>query len=262
MISDIVDDRMLGALHVRALSRAGLAHDPVVSHGVVQAGTLEALMAGRFDGDLTIGELLAHGSLGIGTTNGLGGELVVLDRSAFVVAGDGSVRQVEDRERTPFAVVCDFVPSERWSIDGPTDLAGLRAALESHESSRAAVSAVRIDGHFASVTVRSVHQQRRPYPPLVEVTAHQTEWEIRRTDGTIVGFRFPDATAGVEVPGYHLHYISGDRRSGGHVLDVQLARGEIAVEGVDDLYVELPPGVELGDPDSADRSAIRAVEGG
>src|SRR5689334_7945024 len=64
---DIVDDRLLGALHLRSMRRSGLRHDPTVEHVAFQAGTLDALMAGGYDGDATIGDLLAHGDLGIGT---------------------------------------------------------------------------------------------------------------------------------------------------------------------------------------------------
>jgi len=67
MTSDIIDDRLIGALHVRALTHAGLDHDVVTEHTVVQAGTLEALMAGGYDGDTTLAEILRLGSLGIGT---------------------------------------------------------------------------------------------------------------------------------------------------------------------------------------------------
>lgn len=142
------------------------------------------------------------------------------------------------------------------------DLGGLKSLLEQHRPGGAAVSAVRVDGWFDSISLRSVHAPPRPYPPLAEVTAHQNEWSLGAVEGTVVGFRFPDASAGVEVPGYHLHFVSRDRTSGGHVLALQLSRGALGIQGLDDLHVELPPGVGLADPAAADRAAIRAVEGG
>src|SRR5918995_2356061 len=102
MARDIVDARIIGALHVRALTRAGLAHDRAAEHAVFQSGTLDALMAGRYDGDVTIGEILAHGDLGIGTVQHLDGELVVLDGEAWLVDGDGRVHRVPHDTRTPF----------------------------------------------------------------------------------------------------------------------------------------------------------------
>ena len=44
-----------------------------------QQGTLGALMAGLYDGTLTIRELLEHGNTGIGTMDALDGELIIID---------------------------------------------------------------------------------------------------------------------------------------------------------------------------------------
>lgn len=259
MSRDILDDRLLGALHVRAMTRAGLHHDPAVEHVAFQAGTLDALMAGHYDGDASIGDLLDHGDLGIGTTQGLGGELVVVDGEAFVVDGDGAVHSATRGTRTPFAVVCRFAP---LATTRATDLdqGALRARIQ-EVAPGAGVLAVRVDGQFRDLQLRSVHAPGRPYPPLAEVTAHQSEWTVPTATGSLVGFRFPDAAAGLEVPGFHLHFLSSDRRVGGHVLDASLVDGTISVDGADELHVELPAHVGLGTPGAADRAAIRSVEG-
>jgi hypothetical protein len=106
---DIVDDRLIGALHVRALTRAGLQHDTVDEHVAVQAGTLAALLEGGYDGDATLDEVLRLGDLGLGTVQHLDGELVVLDGQAWAVRADGRVDALDGSVRTPFAVVCQFV---------------------------------------------------------------------------------------------------------------------------------------------------------
>jgi acetolactate decarboxylase len=80
--------------------------------------------------------------------------------------------------------------------------------------------------------------------------------------GTIVGFCFPDALAGIEVPGFHLHFINAERSRGGHVMEYVLREGTVSLTEVDDLHVELPAGVDLGIPGEGDRATIRAVEGG
>ena len=41
----------------------------------------------------------------------------------------------------------------------------------------------------------------------------------------MLGFRFPAYAEGIEVAGYHLHFISDDRARGGHVLDSRAAAG-------------------------------------
>lgn len=261
MARDIVDDRLIGALHVRALTHHGFAHDPAAERVAFQVGTLDALIDGRYDGDATIGELLAHGDLGLGTVQHLGGELIVLDGAAYVVDADGAVHPVAPETRTPFAVVCRFAPNEPTPLRGPLPLAEVQRVLDAL-APHTSVVAVRVDGTFTHLRLRSVRAQVPPYPPLAAVTAHQTEWDLGRSTGTLLGFRFPETVAGLEAPGYHLHYLADDRAHGGHVLDGTLVVGEAAVDGGDELHVELPPGVGLGTPGTTDRARIRAVEGG
>ena len=104
MAREVVDDRLIGALHVRALTRAGLHHDARTAHTVVQTGTVAALLDGRYGGNVTLGELLEHGDLGVGTLEHLDGELI--------------------------AVLSRFVPGPPHTLAGPLSLGGLTAALD------------------------------------------------------------------------------------------------------------------------------------
>jgi acetolactate decarboxylase len=261
MARHVIDDRLIGALHVRALTRAGLLHERARAHEIVQTGTVAALMDGHYDGDLRIGEVLARADTGVGTVQHLDGELVVLDGRAFVARADGRVDEVPPETKTPFVVACRFVTAATRHLDRAHPLDALCAALDDLAPVGEPVVAVRVDGHFRDVRLRSVHAQRAPYPPLAEVVAHQTEWTVPEATGTIVGFRFPDGSSGIEVPGYHLHFLSDDRRRGGHVLGLVLEEGDLAVDGEHELHVEVPAGIRLGEP-GALAEEIHAVEGG
>jgi acetolactate decarboxylase len=262
MARDIVDDRFIGALHLRALTHAGLEHDPAAEHTAVQAGTLDALMSGGYEGDTTLGELLRLGDLGLGTIQQLDGELIVFDGRAWSAGADGSIRELPLDTLTPFAVVTHFEATVTTTLEGPLALDALHARINELAPPLAPVIAVRIDGEFAALSLRSVEKQSPPYKPLREVVAHQTEWSVPQATGTLLGFRFPDATAGVEVPGYHLHFLSTDRTIGGHVMDITLVSGTVAIDPCEELHVELPEGVGLGVPGAADRAEIASLEGG
>ncbi|HET9184774.1 MAG TPA: acetolactate decarboxylase, partial [Solirubrobacterales bacterium] len=119
-----MDERWIKSLHVESLRRAEL-HREREPHVLFQASTIGALLDGAYDGDLSFAELAEHGDLGLGTLNGLDGEMIALD-----------------------------------------------------------------DGFYRA-----------------------------DVEGTMLGFRFPTYVEGIEVAGYHLHFISADRGRGGHVLD-------------------------------------------
>ncbi len=126
----------------------------------------------------------------------------------------------------------------------------------------AASCAIRLDGRFDSVRARSVPRQEPPYRPLTEVVLEQHVFELTEVEGTMLGFRFPDYAEGIEVGGYHLHFISADRSRGGHVLGSRANGLRARLDPSNELHVELPPAVDLADPDlaAATHAAVAAVE--
>src|SRR5215204_7376705 len=151
--------------------------------------------------------------------------------------------------RSPFAVVTFFEPNLSRPLATPMDFEAFGAYLDRLVSGETSCYAVRLDGWFSYVKTRSVPRQRKPYPPLAEVVQHQPTFELRDVSGSLVGFRFPRYAQGLNVAGYHFHFITAERSAGGHVLEFQLARGDLLVDSEANLRLELPPGVELPAPD-------------
>lgn len=253
-----VDERFIKALHVESLRRRDL-HAGAEPHEIFQTSTIEALLEGAYDGDVTFGELAEHGDLGLGTLDALDGEMIAVEGRFFRAAVDGTVSPVDGSTRTPFAVVTEFAPGTRLELAEATDQAAALSMVSDRVDSAAPCQALRIDGSFEVVRARSVPRQRRPYPPLVEVVAQQQVFELRDVEGTIVGFRFPDYAGGLNVPGYHLHFVTGDRSRGGHVLDFRCRQGTVELDQSADVHVELPAGVEL-DAAAPSDAALRRVE--
>jgi len=248
-------------LHVETMREEDL-HAEREHHVLFQASTIGALLDGAYEGDLSFAELAEHGDLGLGTLNGLDGEMVAIDGRFYRADVDGEVGEVGSDERTPFAVVTRFEPSFDISIDGPLDHAGLLARLDQLIPADAASCAIRLDGRFELVRARSVPRQSPPYRPLTEVVAEQHVFELTDVEGTMLGFRFPDYVEGIEVSGYHLHFISVDRQRGGHVLASRSNGLRVRLDPSSELHVELPPSVDLADPDlaAATHAAVEAVE--
>ena len=97
-----------------------------------------------------------------------------------------------------------------------------------------------MDGEFAHVKTRSVPRQHKPYPFLTTVAAKQPVFNLDNVRGTLVILRCPYCTQGMNLPGYHLHFLSADRRQGGHVLDLQLTGGQATLDLTPRLQLTLP----------------------
>ena len=251
-----IDERLIGALHVGGLKASEL-HAERESHLVFQASTIAALLDGAYDGDVSFAELEGHGDLGLGTLNGCDGEMIAIDGRFLRADVEGRIHEVPPSAKTPFAVLTFFSPGHRLEVTEPLAQEELLALIDGKIGHPEEVHALRIEGRFQRVHARSVPKQRKPYRPLAEVVADQHVFDFSEVEGTAVGFRFPAREEGLNVPGYHLHFVTADRTRGGHVLDCTLAAGAIEVDDSVEVHLELPTGVELGggedDGDELDR---------
>jgi acetolactate decarboxylase len=260
----MLDERWIKSLHVESMRHADL-HAERRTHVLFQASTIGALLDGSYDGDLTFAELGERGDLGLGTLNGLDGEMIAIDGEFLRADVDGDVTAVGPGERTPFAVVTRFEPTVEAEVAGGLDHEAILTALDALAPPGESTFAVRLDGRFETVRARSVPRQEPPYRPLGEVVADQHIFELSGVDGSMVGFRFPAYVEGIEVAGYHLHFVDTARRRGGHVLGTRAAGPLRArIDPAEDLHVELPPAIDLTDPDlaAATHAAIDSVEHG
>ena len=252
--------KFLAALHVDLLRHDRMG-DTGAPHELFQTSTIQALLAGAFDGDVTLNELLAHGDLGVGTLNGLDGELIVIDGEVFKAELDCTLTRPDLQSPTPYAVVVSFAPGPPRRLSGAIVPATLERLLWDDPERPRSPAAIRIDGNFEMVRVRSVPKQVPPYGLLAEAIDHQHQYELRDIPGTMVGFCFPDGLAGIEILGFHLHFASDDRLLGGHVLDYVLRDGTVQIDEAAELHVELPAAVDPPDRESVvDQSALRRLE--
>jgi len=244
-----VDASILTALHRQAAS-SGAPVDHLVEralaeflgvehHTLYQVSTAGALVEGVYQGAVSVGVVREHGDFGLGTFEDLDGEMIVLDGHVHRVGSDGTVAEVADDAGTPFAVVTRFgdpPPSTLARID---DFAALTAALDDLRRSANVFFAVRIEGRFDAVHVRAACRTA-PGVPLAVATESQAEFDLGAVAGTMVGFWSPPYASGVEVAGYHLHFLSDDRTAGGHVLDCRGSDLTARLQEESDVHLALP----------------------
>ena len=211
---------------------------------ITQTSTIDALLAGVYDGQTSCAQLLDHGNLGIGTFDHLDGEMILLDGVLYQIKSDGKVYRPDGSLTTPFAAACWFSPDETFGLQNPVTYDGIKKILDKRFPNQNLFCAIKIHGRFKSVHTRSVPIQKKPYPPLAEVTAHQPEFNATNISGTIVGFRCPPFVKGINVPGYHLHFLSDAKNFGGHLLGFEIEKGQCAVDVCNQFVLILPENQE------------------
>lgn len=204
-----------------------------------QANAFSILEAGTFDKVTTIKEMKNQGDMGVGGFEGMNGELIQLNGTIYQVTSDGTVSVPSDETGVTFMNTVKFNP--KWTVDlsKPQNLTELEETLNKSFPSQDLIYAIRVDGIFPEMKVRSVPEQEEPYPPLSAVIANQSVFNLSDTTGTISGFWFPKWMQGTNYAGFHLHYLSADHDAGGHILDGAIRNGTAALDPVSTFQVKI-----------------------
>jgi len=201
---------------------------------------VNALVEGIYEQKVPFREIRKHGDFGLGTFDHLDGEMVMLDGLVYQVTGDGEVRTVkEDLALTPFACVTFFRPLSHDDSNRDLSYAGFLEWLGELLPSPNIFYAIRIEGTFSQVRVRSVSKQDS-LRPLVEIAKEQSVFEFTSIQGTVAGFYTPSFMSSLNVPGMHLHFLSSDRTRGGHLLECRPRKIRTGIQMITRLELSLP----------------------
>jgi acetolactate decarboxylase len=246
-------------LFYAAISLAGDGEDKIF-----QTSTIDALMNGVYDGNYTFGELKRKGDFGLGTLNDLDGEMIELDGVFYQIRSDGKVYVPPDAAKTPFAAVTFFKPDNSITLRKPLTCKELESYIQTLLPSKNIFYALKIEGSFDYVKTRSVPRQERPFPPLTEVVKHESFFELKRVKGTMVGFWFPEYMKDLSTTGFHLHFLSEDKKAGGHVLRCIANDVSIGIDYKRDINISLPETKDFYNADliKTSANAVNEVENG
>jgi acetolactate decarboxylase len=221
------------------VSRA-LAEYFQVSHSTLyQVSTATALVEGIYQGAVRVRTLRERGDLGLGTFENLDGEMMIVDQRFFQARSDGSVQEVDDDVLCPFAVVTRFAPDSAIVLQKCPDFAHLVGQFDQLRHTDNFFFALRVDGHFSYVRTRAMCRTEEGVP-LIQAAAVQPEFEFHDISGTLVGFWTPEYARTFNVPGYHLHFLSQDHQSGGHLLECAGSGLRLQIQREGDYHVALP----------------------
>lgn len=208
-----------------------------------QVSTLQALTKGDFYSNCTIDRLLQKGNLGLGTFKDVDGEMIILDGICYRAKADGTVSVANADDSTPFASVTFFKPDLSLDVNEVLNFSHLQQQLYAliKPEGENYLYACRIDGHFTKVLARSEINQPEPYIPFAQVLATgQREFEFQNVGGSLVGVYFPKYMNGLNMSGWHIHFISDDRTMGGHVFDCVLNDGIFKIGKLKSFELMIP----------------------
>jgi acetolactate decarboxylase len=213
-------------------------------HTLFQVSTSRALVQGTYSGAVTCETLLAHGDFGLGTFEGLDGEMVVVDGAAYRATAAGQVTKARGDSAAPFAVVTRFSPTIAQELRSVSSFDELEKQCDAHRRSDNLFYAFRIDGLFKNIETRAVSPPKN-HGDLLAAANSQKEFEFSNVAGTIVGIYSPGFSDAFSIPGYHFHFLSDDRTRGGHLLEVSGDALHLQGEQLNDFHLVLPENEEF-----------------
>lgn len=209
-----------------------------------QVSTLQALALGYSRAVITVKDLLQEGNTGLGTFEDVNGEMIVMDGHCYRADQNGNVTVVLPETGVPFAAVADLTGEQRFSIKEMPNIESVRTELTRKIEERFGLNSMHvvvIDGFFEKVDARSEAPYRSHHIPLKEILGQtQNAYIYEKISGSLVGVYFPDYMDGINMPGWHLHFLSEDRTKGGHVFDVCIREGKAKVDKISNIFINLP----------------------
>lgn len=232
---------------------------------LIQASTLNALMLGNFDKTVSVKDFLHHADTGIGTYTGLDGEAIFEDGVAYKATADGKVSVMQPEDGVAFGTVAKFDESvPEVELKNISDIETLKQALEPYvKDDQNIFYMIKAKGVFKTMHVRSCFASEKPYPTLSEVAQDQREFHFENTRGDVIAVWCPKYVNGINLPGWHFHYLSGDKTQGGHILGLSADSLRVKIDKIERFDLTLPQNPEFAKRDLCEDLSAKtaAVEG-
>ncbi|MGY8872316.1 MAG: acetolactate decarboxylase [Pseudomonadales bacterium] len=258
IINKLIGDKMnkikkiitatLSSLFFSAPFNVAIAEEKVellnnTTDSVYHYSTLTAMRKGLYFGDAVVENLKSQGNFGIGTYNGLDGEMVVLDGTFYHIMSDGTVKVADDLKKSPFNALTFFQENEKINLSAQSSLDTLKKTLleKLKKSHKNRFAAIKIEGDFSYVKVGgATAQPREARIPIANLMPNRPIYESNNIKGTIVGFYTPSYLDKIDINGFHFHFISNDKKFGGHLLEIN-SNKSIAYMDYKDIYsIQIP----------------------
>ena len=233
-----------------------------------QVSTLQALVLGYSRAVIKAEELMCNGDTGLGTFEDVNGEMIVVDGHCYRADEKGDVTEADPAVGIPFSSVTFFKEDKRCELGGVSGIDKLKELLDlriEEDFGLNSMHIVRIDGTFGKICARSESGYRAHHVTLKDaLSVTQKDFFFNDINGTLVCVYYPDYMDGINAPGWHLHFISEDRKHGGHVFDLSMENGTALFDKITSIEIRLPsePAFDTYSLKNASKDEIKSVEQG
>ncbi|MBQ6530624.1 MAG: acetolactate decarboxylase [Clostridia bacterium] len=211
---------------------------------IYQVSTLQALALGYTKPVVTVQEMLENGDIGLGTFENVDGEMIILDGVCYQAKQDGGIVRSENTAGVPFAVAGTVKDGKSVRMENMKDIEAIKSELTlmiDLDFSLNSIHIARIDGWFDSVHARAGAPYKSQHVSLKNILAKtQKDFSFEGLYGTLVCVYFPDYMDGINASGWHMHFLSRDRKLGGHVYQAYMSSGECQIQKLDKIEIQLP----------------------
>jgi acetolactate decarboxylase len=235
------------------------------SNNLYSAGYASGFIGGLYDGYFPYSQLKSHGDFGLGAIDKMDGELTMLQGKIYQTQFTGKTQLTNDKDKTPYAVVCFFRAGKVVHLNSQWDKARLYKYLDSLLSDQNGMYAIHIKGSFNYVKTRAFPPVAgKPYLPLADMLDKQHFFEFNNINGDLVGYRLPAFLEEAHISGYHFHFLSDKKDAGGHIIDLKTNDITIEIDKLNSYTVDLPQTADFTHFDfRKDRKEeIKSVENG
>ena len=233
-----------------------------------QVSTLQALALGYSRAVIDVGELMRHGDIGLGTFEDVNGEMIAIDGHCYRADEKGDVKEADAKTGVPFSCVTFFKETRCCETGSADNIEKLKIWLDlriEEDFGLNSMHIVRIDGSFKRICARSESGYRAHHVSLKDALSKtQRDFFFDDIKGTLVCVYFPDYMDGINATGWHLHFISQDRKKGGHVFDLLMEEGTAYIDKISNIEIALPnePAFDTYALKGASKDEIKSVEQG
>jgi len=204
---------------------------------VNQVCTAADLIEGNFEDSFLIKDIIPSNDFGLGTFNHLNGEMIIYNGKIYRAKYDGEIEEVF-HGKSPFIIATKFTEAN------PFLLKELNQELTKKELKskidKTSIYAIKIDGSFSFLDLRSNSSVKKPYPTIEKILKESNNFNVQDVKGTLVGFYFPKSFEKISTSGFHFHFIDEDKKLGGHVIDFAIKNAKIYLDKKTHFNITLP----------------------